>query len=48
MISIRRSRDSSPRLSSIWLLLWSVGALSAWLLPWAPLGASGGWSMPLI
>jgi competence protein ComEC len=39
---------SSPRLGSIWLLMWSLGALSAWLLPWAPLMHSGGWPAPLV
>lgn len=40
-------RYTSSRLSSLWLLAWSVGALGAWLLPWAPLLAAGGWPVSL-
>lgn len=40
--------SSSPRLSSLWLLAWSVGALAAWLLPWASLSSAGDWPAPLV
>lgn len=43
-----QNRCCSSRLSSLWLLAWSVGALGAWLLPWAALKTSGGWPEPLI
>jgi|GEM_PF-124624 len=43
-----RNRYSSSRLSSLWLMAWSVGALGAWLLPWAPLQTAGGWSESLV
>ncbi len=43
-----QNRYFSSRLSSLWLLAWSVGALGAWLLPWAALKTSGGWPEPLI
>lgn len=46
--TLLRSRYSSLRLSSLWLLAWSVGALGAWLLPWAALQTAGGWPTSLI
>ena len=41
--TLLRNYYSSSRLSALWLLAWSVGALCAWLLPWAPLQTAGGW-----
>lgn len=39
--------DPSPRLSSLWLLAWSIGALGAWLLPWSAVHKMGGWPASL-
>lgn len=43
-----RKRRASPRLSSLWLLTWSVGALGAWLLPWSAARSTGDWPASLL
>lgn len=45
---IQTSPDATRKLSANWLWFWVLGALTAWLLPWAPVQPNGGWSAPTI
>lgn len=37
------SPRARPHLGTFWLITWCVGALVAWLLPWAPVDGAAGW-----
>lgn len=43
MIASALLPQARPHLSTFWLMTWCIGALAAWLLPWAPVDGAAGW-----